>query len=311
MKFNSKELNSISSAIQQTLNYSQNNLDISIKTACIGAAGAVSQEKNYVELTNASWNVSIDEIIKKTSLKNVSILNDFQLIGYALNIINERDVFTIRSNNNYEKKLTKAVIGAGTGLGKSTVVFNKYLNAYVPIPSEGGHADLPVQTEEDVQLINFIKKIRQIHQPITYEEVLSGRGLENIYLCLKEKINDSHDKYLSEIDESTEKAALISKYRNVNETCKETFKIFTKYYARCAKNFVLDTMATGGLYIAGGIASKNKDVFASSNFIKEFENAYRRSDILKKIPIYVIINYDISLHGACFAAMHLLPHKKA
>ena len=66
-------------------------------------------------------------------------------------------------------------------------------------------------------------------------------------------------------------------------------------------------MATGGVYIAGGIASKNKEIFSSKEFIGEFENAYRRSDVLVNTPIFVIENYDVSLYGACFAAMcHLL-----
>jgi len=63
-------------------------------------------------------------------------------------------------------------------------------------------------------------------------------------------------------------------------------------------------MATGGLYITGGIASKNKEIFKSKEFLDEFENAYKRFDLLKKIPIYIVINYDVSLYGACLAAIY-------
>jgi len=80
--------------------------------------------------------------------------------------------------------------------------------------------------------------------------------------------------------------------------------LFTLFYARCAKNFALNTLATGGLYIAGGIASKNKKIFTSKIFKDEFENAYRRADVLKSIPISIIVNYNVSLYGACFAAMY-------
>lgn len=96
---------------------------------------------------------------------------------------------------------------------------------------------------------------------------------------------------------------LISNYRLVDPLCKETFRLFTRFYGRCAKNFALATLAMGGLYIAGGIASKNKEIFSAPDFFEEFENASQRRDVLKEIPIYVILNYDVSLYGACFAAM--------
>jgi glucokinase len=79
--------------------------------------------------------------------------------------------------------------------------------------------------------------------------------------------------------------------------------LFTRFYGRCAKNIALDTLAGGGLYIAGGIAAKNKEIFVSKEFLDEFDRAYRRSEFLRKVPLYVILNYDISLLGACYAAV--------
>jgi len=96
---------------------------------------------------------------------------------------------------------------------------------------------------------------------------------------------------------------LISKYKEKDETCKETFRLFTKFYGRCAKNLVLDTLARGGLYIAGGIAVKNKEIFMKDDFTSEFINGFRRDDFLKEVPVNLILNYDVSLYGACFAAM--------
>jgi glucokinase len=78
------------------------------------------------------------------------------------------------------------------------------------------------------------------------------------------------------------------------------------FYARCAKNIALDTLAMGGIYIAGGIAAKNKEIFQTEEFIQSFEASLKRSDVLKQIPIYLIVNYDVSLYGACLAAMYHL-----
>ncbi len=81
-------------------------------------------------------------------------------------------------------------------------------------------------------------------------------------------------------------------------------RLFAKFYARCAKNFVLDCLATGGLYIAGGIAPKNTESFMEKEFLDEFTCAYQRSHVLENIPIYIIVNYDVGLYGAFVAAMH-------
>jgi len=305
LNFKTKELDSLVPAIKQALEYSKKEHDINIGVACIGAAGVVSDSKEHVELTNINWNISAREIIKNTSLNEIFIINDFQAIGYGINLLdinNANDIYVVKSKN-VRSDSAKAVIGAGTGLGKSILVFDENIKAHVPLASEGGHSEFPVQNDFEIGLTSYIKEKMGINEPISYEEVLSGRGLENIYYYLKQKREYEDTNYSREIDESDDKAEAISKYRTADETCKETFRLFAKFYGRCAKNFVLESMALGGLYIAGGIATKNKEIFESKDFFEEFENAYRRGDILKEIPVYVIVNYDVSLYGACFAAM--------
>ena len=305
LNFKTKELDSLIPAIKQTLEYSKKEHGIIVGVACIGAAGVVSDSKEHVELTNINWNISTREIIENTSLNEIFMINDFQAIGYGINLLdinNANDLYVVKLKD-VRSKSTKAVIGAGTGLGKSILTFDESIKAYVPLASEGGHSEFPVQDDFEIGLAAQIKEKMGIDEPISYEEVLSGRGLENIYYYLRQKQGYDHTNYSKEIDESDDKAEVISRYRTIDKTCKETFRLFAKFYGRCAKNFVLESMALGGLYIAGGIAAKNKEIFKSKDFFEEFENAYRRNDILKEIPVYVIINYDVSLYGACFAAM--------
>lgn len=308
LDFKSQELKSLIPAVDKTLAYADKNHNIKINSACFGVAGIVSPTQDVVNLTNVNWNISKKEIIGETTLDNVLIINDFQAIGYGFNLLdpnNKNDMLEIRWDKSQKNSFSaKAILGAGTGLGKSILVYDKHYNIYIPIPSEGGHEDFPVQNEFEIQLLNFIKRLRGISQPVTYEELLSGRGIESIYLFLQKLQKFDVTKYSEEINKSKDKVNLISRYRQLDETCKETFRLFTKFYGRCAKNFVLDTMATGGLYIAGGIASKNREIFKSEDFLGEFENAYRRIDVLKKVPIYIIVNYDVSLIGACLAAMY-------
>lgn len=304
LKFKTKDLESILKPISQVLDYSKKEHGIDLATCCIAAAGVVSPKKDYVKLTNADLEISVEEIMKKTNLKKVFIINDFQAIGYGINLIDHsdpNDIYIVRGTGEISFA-TKAVIGAGTGLGKCILMYDPKTKTYLPLPSEGGHADLPIKDYSEMDLLNFIKEKIGIKKQICYEEVLSGRGLENIYYYLREK-RFGPTKYSIEIDKSEDKAEAISKYKNLDENCRETFRIFTRFFARCAKNFVLDTMALGGLYIAGGIAMKNKEIFKTKEFFEEFEAANRREDVLARVPIYIINNPHISLYGTCLAAM--------
>ena len=305
LHFKTRDLSSVSSAIKETIDYAKKQ-NISISHACVAAAGVVSSSEDFADLTNVDWDVDTDQIIKDTGLDSVFIINDFQAIGYGINLLdhsNHADVFVAKkAEKNDFSKATKAIIGAGTGLGKSILFYDKGMNAYIPLPSEGGHGDFPAQNSFELGLLGFLKKERGFDEPVCYEELLSGRGVEGIYMFLR-KLKNVESKVSKEIDCADDKAEIIFKNKNVDETCRETFRLFSCFYGRCAKNFVLDTMSLGGLYIAGGIASKNKDIFTSDVFLDEFLNAYQRKDVLERTQISVIMNYDVSLYGACFAAM--------
>jgi glucokinase len=308
INFKTKNLNSIIPAINKVLTYTKNNFNIEINIACIGAAGIVTPSHDYAKLTNVKWDISSKEITNQTSINLVDIINDFQSIGFGINLIKntKNEIFIIRNEKNIDdkSKATKVIIGAGTGFGKSILIYNEKIKGYIPIPSEGGHGDLPIQNNLERELVEHINKIKNISQPISYEEVLSGRGLENIYSFLRNKNKFENTEYTKKIDNALDKPTLISKYKKLDKTCKETFRLFTNFYARCAKNYILDTYAIGGLYIAGGIAAKNKEIFTSKVFLSELENSYKRKNLLKNIPISIILNYDLSLYGACYAAIY-------
>jgi len=308
LNFKTEKLKSIINPINEALEHAKNKYDLNINSACIAVAGIISRDKNYVKLTNSPLKINRNEILKNTTLKNLSIINDFQAIGLGINFLdhhNKEDIIIIREDNKEKRQIhqTKSIIGAGTGLGKSILFYNNRLDKYIPIASEGGHSDFPYQNDFENELVNHIKNKRKILQYLTYEEILSGRGIEAIYEFLKEKKDYKTNEYSREIEKAENKAEVISKYRKKDKLSKDTLELFIKFYARCAKNFALDTFSVGGIYLAGGIVSKNVDFFTKKDFISEFEDAYRRTDLLKNIPIYVIMNYYVSLYGACFAAL--------
>jgi glucokinase len=299
--FDSQKLDSLVPAIQETLEYGMKNYEIEVEKGCAGVAGAVSGCSKS-KLTNVPWEVDAQEIETKTGIKEFYIINDFQVIGYGIESIPENDLFVARKGSPGRGE-TRAIIGAGTGLGKTILIFDG--KNYTPISSEGGHGDLPLHDQFDMDLAEHIKAGRET--PISYEDVLSGHGIERIYGFLEKELagNYAVTDCGKEIERSEEKAVLISKYRDRDRLSAETFKIFAKYYGRCSKNFVLDALATGGLYIAGGIATKNKEIFVSQQFQEQFLMAEKQKKLLEKTPIYIILNYDVSLYGACNAATRI------
>ena len=296
--FKTKELKGLHQAVNESLDYIQAHYKISIKKACFAVAGVLSRKMDFAETQNVPWSISKKELLRKTKLKNIMLLNDFEAIGYGINILGYKDTTTIKKG----QKISKApivAIGAGTGLGKTTLIYDEHYKAYVPLPSEAGHSDFAAQSKEELDLIIFIKKHKKIRTSVSFEHVLSGQGLGNIYSFLRKSKKFPATKYAKEIDTSRNNPILISKYRKIDKTCKAAFEIFKKIYARFAKGFALDALAYGGVYIAGGIAMKNPDIF-NKDFANEFQNNYKLSYVLRKIPVYLIKNQNIGLLGAGF-----------
>lgn len=244
-------------------------VDAKIYCGCIAAAGLVSPDRKTCKLTNVRWKIDVRKLPFKCLL-----LNDFEALGFSSNVLAVKDVKFIRKG--MSNKLPIGLIGAGTGFGKSLLVHNgKY---YVPLASEGGHGDLPLRRKE----------IDLLGDNLEYEDVLSGRGITRIYRAYggKEK---------SPADIMAENSALSRKTKD----------LFIKLYARCAKNFTLDALTRGGIIIGGGIAAKHSQLFGKA-FVDEFVKCKNQRELLEKISIRVITNYDASLYGAAFVASNAL-----
>ncbi len=262
------------------------------RKGCFAVAGHVEHAdgEQRVTLTNADLVVDSAEIKAKTQLEDALVINDFEAISYATNVL-QREQFITLNKGKAKERATRAVIGAGTGLGKSILRFHSRLHTYLPLPSEGGHADLPLLNKEEIKLSNFIREKAGIRKQLSYEDVLSGRGLERLY------------KYLSQTEFPQQPAALsaksISQTAVTNPCSRETFLWFIRFYARCARNFVLDSLAIGGLFIAGGIAAKNPDFFG--RFMEEFIKNETYQALLEDVPVQLITDYYISPVGAAYA----------
>ena len=307
LNFKSQQISSLVPAINASLDYALKNHKISVREACIAGAGPVSMGYDYCSPVNLKWDINAKYILESTSLKSAFIINDFEALGYSINLLNvKKSMFKIRHNAHKHRGLsmaTKAIIGGGTGLGKCILIYSKEHNAYLPMPSEGGHIDFPAQNNFEIKLLDFIKNHTGIGDSVSCEEILTGKGIEYIYLFLKELRGFKNTEATRSINSAVEKAPLISKFRNSDSNCKETFRLYTIFYARIAKNFALDVFARGGLYISGGIAAKNSEIFRTEEFIVEFERVGKVQKILQNIPIWVLTDYGAGMCGAAYAAV--------
>ncbi|MGM5482118.1 MAG: glucokinase [Nanobdellota archaeon] len=265
----------------------ENNDKFNVKEACFSIAGPIESGRVHQKttMTNADIKIDTQEIMNKTSLEKVVLINDFEAISYATNIIEEKDIHNLH-NGIKKREAARAVMGAGTGLGASILYYNKTKKLYTPLPSEGGHCDFVATDSFEWEICDFIKRNNNTQFHPENEDIVSGRGIELIY------------KYLTGREKSAEQ---ITQSKQTDETAKKTYEIFVRLFARCCKNFALETLCKGGLFIAGGIAGKNYEAF--DGFMKEFTTHKRKnySEMLQKIPVKIITNYNVSHIGAAYA----------
>lgn len=291
----SKEVASFTQLVQQVVNYLHTTYAITVTDVCLAAAGPVNAERTYIKPTNLSISVDVHDIMKALKNVRVSLANDFEVIGYGLPYIDPKAVVSV-TNIAPREYACKAIIGAGTGLGKCILYWADASKSYVPLASEGGHADLPAQSQRELDLIKYIQKYENWHHPISWEDVLSGNGIQRIYHFLR---NANHNHSVAQQTHvHGPQPDEIFKSRLLDDYCKETFAWYTTFYARCAKDFALDALALGGIYIAGGIAAKNLELFELPEFKNEFLAGGKMSSLVAQIPIFVITDYNVSLYGA-------------
>lgn len=293
--FKSQEVFDFLMVVEQLLAYLEITYQISIEKACFASAGIVSADRMKSKPTNLPFTIDIDEILKKTNLTHAFLANDFEVIGYGLSRIKPDDIVLVNQGQP-QATTNKAVIGAGTGLGKCILFWEADRSMHVPVASEGGHADFAAQSEIEYELATFIKKANRWNCNVSWEDVLSGRGIQNMYAFFRQR-NATIQADASLIQHGLMPDEIFNS-RHMDEHAWNTFDLYAKFYARCAKNFALDSLARGGVYIAGGIAAKNLPLFKEQSFLSEFINCGRQQELLKNIPVYVITDYNVSLYGA-------------
>lgn len=288
----SQTVKNFTDVVRDVLEQVQKEYNIILKYCCFAAAGVPSEDRMYCKPTNLDFVIDAQDIMKNTDLECAFIVNDFLVIGYGLSSIDEKDLIKVNQGN-VRFKANKAILGAGTGLGKSILYWSDEYNRYIPLPSEGGHADFVVQNHIEYDLMAFIRKNEGQECNVSWEDVLSGDGIRRLYTFFR-SCNSDDIKSLG----NGPHPDVIFNACNEDEHCKKTYELYKKLYARCAKNFALDALALGGIYIAGGIAAHNVQMFREKGFMEEFINCGKQQELLKTVPIFIVADYNVSLYGA-------------
>ena len=296
LHYKSQEVTDFTALFTHVFAHIKDTYNITVERMCVAAAGAVSQDKMFVRPTNLFVTIDLRDVIAQTGVRSALLVNDFEVIGYGLQSLTSKDLVQVNPGAVAREGACKAIIGAGTGLGKCILYFDTHTKRYMPLVSEGGHADFAAQTEQDFRLIQYTRRSERYACNISWENVLSGNGIARIYTFFKHQEHDNSNGIHPHPDE-------IFNRRGESVLSQKTFEYYTRLYARCAKNWALDALAFGGIFIAGGIAAKNLPMFQLPVFMEEFSNCGKQQELLSTIPIWVIADYNVSLYGAAWCVL--------
>lgn len=269
-----------------------------VDSACFGVAGPIIE--NAVKFTNLAWDLKIEDIKSRLQTDRIELINDFVAIGYGLATLVASDIVTLQIG----KKATQAIqayLGAGTGLGVGFITYEH--GAPRVHPTEGGHIDFAPIDDEEISLLGFL---RQKHHRVSYERVLSGHGLVNIYefLCDQNRVDSNLALPIDPHEGAIAITAIASQQQD--SIARKTIDVFIRILAQAAGNLALTTLPFGGLYIVGGIVPKILPLIDKDSFLRVFRDKGRMAKLISDIPMHLVLNQDVGLQGATWRARSML-----
>lgn len=263
-----------------------------IAGACFGVAGPVVGSR--ANITNLPWQIDAADIAAEFHIPEVRLINDFQAVAYGIEALDAGDLATLQAGTPVEGGV-RAVIGAGTGLGEGFMTWQG--GYYEAFPSEGSHADF---APADALQVGLLRHLAGRFGHVSYERLLSGPGLVNIFEFLRDSAGRPASAELLEAMEIYDTAAAISHcaLAGKDELAAAALELFVRIYGAEAGNLALKVLARGGVYIAGGIAPQIIDKLKEGQFVRAFADKGRFAGLLAGIPVHVVLNPEVGLLGA-------------
>ncbi len=265
---------------------------------CFGVAGPVVAGRS--EVTKLPWVLAEPALERELGLARARLINDFVAVAHGTEALDDDDLERL----NPGKPATTgnvAVIGAGTGLGEAMIVCVG--GKKVVVPSEGGHRDFGARNELET---DFLRWMTEKYDRVSNDRVVSGPGIADIYTFLSNtKTYPEPEALRTAIREAPDPAPVIQRFADEDgdPLCEATLDFFVSIYGAEAGNLALTVVATGGVYVAGGIAPRLIGRLKRGDFLRSFVNKGRLSAVVRDIPVYVIMNPKVGLLGAALAAV--------
>ncbi len=271
-----------------------------VDAATFGIAGPVREGRS--KPTNLRWGVDASTLAPMLGLRSVGLINDLEATTWGLESLSSAEVVA-RNDAVPDPCGNVGVIAAGTGLGEAGLVHTD--RGRVPFATESGHAGFAPATSDQLQLIEFLRGGDD--GPVSIEVVCSGNGLVNIYRFCLHDVGRSEPAWLADEAEQGDPAAAIAGIAEdgSDDAARRALAMFIAIYGSEAGNLALRLLARGGIYVAGGIAPKLVDSLLAGGFMDAFVNKPPLSDLLRTVPVRVVVNDRVALLGA---ARHAASH---
>jgi glucokinase len=266
-----------------------------VSAAVFGIAGPVVNGR--CTATNLPWVVDARALSRKLGIRRVTLLNDLVALSLGALTVPARKLHVIGPAGAPKKKgANVAVIAAGTGLGEGLLIWDRA--GFVPTATEGGHCDLSVRDDLEAELLRFL---RARYGHVSWERVLSGSGLGNLYDFFRQARNVAESpENIHAVESAADRNAAIGALglAGTSEAASRAVDLFASMYGAEAGNLVLKSLAVGGVFVCGNIASTLLPVLDRGGFRRAFVDKGRFSALMEKVPVAVVLDGDVGLAGA-------------
>jgi glucokinase len=272
--------------------------------ACFGVAGPVEGDTSKV--TNLPWFIDARKLEQRLKIPRVALLNDFQAAALGVTVLSDKDLLPLGGGARNPTGPC-VVTGAGTGLGEAFLVWSPGENRYQVIPSEGGHVDFTPRTPLENGLLYYLSGR---YGRVSFERVLSGAGIADIFNFLASEPSCrplvTEETRAAVVTEDPAAVVTRQAVAGKDPVCVIAINTFVSVLGGLAGNLALTTLASGGVFIAGGIAPRIGQFLQRGPFRESFEAKGRMQPLVAKIPAFLVVNPDLGLLGSYVQATRLL-----
>ena len=269
--------------------------------ASFGLAGPITGRR--ASITNLPWNIDADIIASRFGIESVYLLNDLEAIATAVPHLDGDAIHTLRHGHPV-KNGNRAVIAPGTGLGVAASLFTG--SRYQAFPTEAGHSSFAPRDADQVALLNYLQG-RYGH--VSFERVCSGKYLPGIYDFLLDQGRHQQPDWLrAQLADANDRTPIIvnAALQQQADICTATLDLFVRVLGTICGNIALTFLTSGGLYLGGGIPPRILERLKQADFLAAIADKGRFQDYCNQLPVHVILDPKVALHGAAWAGLEAL-----